>query len=78
MTGELKWKYETDGFPTSAVIAGERAYIGIDGVLHVLSLADGTSLWSYEVSDEIASPALIGDMVVVGGTDGTVTAFGAK
>lgn len=78
MTGTLNWKLETDGFPTSAVIAGERAYVGVDGVLQILSLADGEVLWSYEVSDEIASPAIIKRMIVVGGTDGTVTAFGAK
>ncbi len=78
LTGELKWKYVTDGFPTSAVIAGDRAYLGMDGFLQVLSLENGDVLWSYEVSDEIASPAIINNMILVGGEDGTVTAFGAK
>lgn len=78
LTGVLKWKHETDGYPTSVVVAGDRAYVGIDGVLHVLSLADGAVLWSYEVSDEIASPAIINNTIVVGSEDGTVTAFGAK
>jgi len=78
LTGEQKWKYETDGFPTSAVIAGDRAYLGVDGVLQVLNLDDGEVLWSYEVSDEIASPAIINNSIVVSSEDGTVTAFGAS
>jgi outer membrane protein assembly factor BamB len=78
LTGSLKWKYETDGFPTSTVIARDRVYVGIDGVLYVMNLSDGEVLWSYEVSDEIASPAIIHNSIVVGSEDGTVTAFGAK
>jgi eukaryotic-like serine/threonine-protein kinase len=77
-TGALKWKHETLGFPTSAVIASGRAYLGIDGVLTVLDLASGEVLWTYEVSDEITSPAIIGNTIVVGGQDGSVMAFGAK
>ena len=37
----------------------------------------GEKIWSYEVSDETSSPAIIGGMIVVGSEDGTVTAFGA-
>jgi outer membrane protein assembly factor BamB len=77
-TGEKRWNLDTGGYPTSAVIAGERIAIGVDGVLHVLRLDTGESIWSYEISDEIASPAIINGMIVVGSSDGTVTAFGAK
>lgn len=78
LTGVLSWKYVTDGFPTSAVIATDKAFLGVDGVLQALRLTDGEVLWSYEVSDEIASPAIINGSIVVGSEDGTVTAFGAK
>lgn len=75
-TGIQKWKFETDGIPTSPVIAGDKVVIGIDGVLYLLQLDSGEELWSYEVSDEITSPAIINGMIVVGSEDGTVTAFG--
>ena len=48
-----------------------------DGRLYLLDLETGEELWSYEVSDEISSPAIINGMIVVGSEDGTVTAFGA-
>lgn len=76
-TGEQRWKFETDGIPTSPVIAGGSVAVGSDGTLYLLSLKTGEELWSYEVSDEISSPAIIGGMIVVGSADGTVTAFGA-
>jgi len=78
LTGTQKWKHVTDGYPTSTVIARDRVYVGIDGALHVFSLSDGEELWSYEVSDEISSPAIIQNSIVVGSDDGIVTAFGAK
>ena len=74
-TGELIWRKETDGIPTSPVIAGDRVVITTDGVLLLLNLATGEELWSYEISDEASSPAIVGGLVVVGSDDGTVTAF---
>ncbi len=76
--GELVWKFDTGGTPSSPVVAKERVAVSADGVLFVLNLADGTKLWSQEVSDEITPPGLIGGMIVVGADDGTVSAFGAK
>lgn len=75
-SGELIWKHETDGIPTSPVIAADRIVITTDGVLLLLDLATGDELWSYEISDEASSPAMVGEIVVVGSDDGTVTAFG--
>lgn len=77
VTGELRWKFDTEGYPTSPIIVGDKVLLGVDGVLHMLRLETGESLWSYEVSDEITSPAVIQGMVVVGSDDGTITAFGA-
>lgn len=75
-TGEKKWKYDTEGWPTSPIIAGDKVVVSADGLLYLLDLTTGDELWSYEVSDEISSPAIIDGMLVVGSEDGTVTAFG--
>ena len=76
-TGKLRWKYDAVGLPTSPVIAGDKVLFGADGVLHMLSLETGDKIWSYEVSDEIASPSLAFGLILVASEDGTVTAFGA-
>jgi outer membrane protein assembly factor BamB len=51
--------------------------VAADGELFLLRLADGTKLWSLKVSDEITSPAIAEQMVIVGSEDGTVVALGA-
>jgi len=77
-TGTNQWTFDTDGgLPYSPVIAGDKVIVSADGTLYFLRLKSGEKLWSYEVSDEISSPAIINQMVVVGGEDGTVTAFGS-
>ena len=76
-TGLTKWSYDTEGWPTSAVIAADKVVLASDGVVILLRLDTGEKIWSYEVSDETSSPAIIGGMIVVGSEDGTVTAFGA-
>jgi len=76
--GNLIWKFDTLGSPSSPVVAMDKVVVSADGVLYLLSLADGRKLWSKEVSDEITSPAMVGGMVVVGADDGTVSAFGKK
>jgi len=76
-SGQEKWRFETDGWPHSPVIAGDKVVADADGLLYLLDLETGKEIWSYEVSDEISSPAIINGMIVVGSEDGTVTAFGA-
>jgi len=76
-TGMMKWKFNTDGYATSPVIAQDKVIVGSDGTLYLLRLESGELLWSYEVSDEITSPAIINGMIVAGSEDGVVTAFGA-
>ena len=75
-TGKQKWILETEGTPTSPVIARDKVIVSIDGTLYVLQLDDGSTLFSYDVSDEISSPAVFSNMIVVGSDEGTVTAFG--
>lgn len=76
-TGEQRWKVDTGGLPTSPVIARDKVVFSSDGVLYMLSLDTGDQLWSYEVSDEITAPSIIDNMIVVGGRDGSVSAFGS-
>ena len=75
--GKGKWKFDTKGSPTSAVIAGDKVVVSADGELFLLRLADGSKLWSLKISDEITAPAVTGDMILVGSEDGTVVALGA-
>ena len=75
-TGELKWTFNSEGLPVSPVIASDKVLVSSDGMLYMLTLKTGEVIASYEVSDEITSPALINGMIVVGSDDGTVTAFG--
>lgn len=77
-TGEELWKFDSKGMPTSPVIAGDKVVVTSDGKLYMLSLADGEVLWSFEVSDEITSPSIINNMIVVGGKDGSLSAFGTS
>ena len=60
------------------MIAADKVVLSADGVLYLLRLDTGEKIWSYEVSDEATSPAIIRGMIVVGSEDGTITAFGAS
>ncbi|MBI5093740.1 MAG: PQQ-binding-like beta-propeller repeat protein [Candidatus Hydrogenedentes bacterium] len=77
-SGRLKWRFDTHRVPTSAVIASDKIAVGAGGVFYLLKSDTGEKVWSYEVSDGIASPAIINGMVVVGSEDGTIMAFGEK
>ncbi|GMW03359.1 MAG: hypothetical protein AMXMBFR84_44930 [Candidatus Hydrogenedentota bacterium] len=76
-SGQPKWKFETKGVPSSAVLAGDKVLAGSSGVLYLLKLDSGEIIWDYEVSDQISPPSLVGDMIVVGSEDGTIVAFNA-
>jgi len=77
-TGEKVWTFDTGNRPMSPVIAGDRAVVSSGGSLFVLGLADGRKIWSAPVSDDISSPAVVGGRILVGGDDGTVSAYGRK
>lgn len=76
-TGKNLWKFEGGVMPGSPVIVGDKVVVTAGGVVHMLSLAEGKSLWSYEVSDEITAPSIVDGMILVGGKDGSLSAFGA-
>ena len=77
-TGEKAWSFDTGNRPLSPVIAGDRVVCSSGGSLFVFELATGKKLWSAPVSDDITSPSVIGGRILVGGDDGTVTAYGKK
>jgi len=74
-TGALRWCFDTDGLPSSPVIADDKVVVAADGELFLLGLSDGEKLWSFKVGEEISSPAVIERMILVGSEDGTVVAF---
>jgi outer membrane protein assembly factor BamB len=76
--GTKVWALDTGNRPLSPVIARDRVVIASGGALLLADLAAGKKLWSAPVSDDITSPAVVGGMILVGGDDGTVTAYGKK
>jgi eukaryotic-like serine/threonine-protein kinase len=76
--GALIWRFETEGTPSSPVVAGDKVAVSVDGALLLLDLKSGERVWSQSVSDEISSPAVIAGRLVIGADDGTVAVFGEK
>jgi outer membrane protein assembly factor BamB len=76
--GKQIWAFDTGNRPMSPVIAGDRAVVTSGGTLFVLDLATGKKLWSAPVSDDTSAPSVIAGLILVGGDDGTVTAYGRK
>lgn len=75
--GKALWQFDTEGTPVSPVIAGDKVLAAADGTLYMLALRDGAKLWETDVADEIGPPAVVAGLVIVGGDDGVVSAFGA-
>jgi outer membrane protein assembly factor BamB len=65
---------------SSPTVADGVVYVGsTDGVLHALSLADGSELWAYDAGSPIAStPAVAGSLVFVGDRAGSLHAVHAE
>jgi outer membrane protein assembly factor BamB len=61
------------------VVCGDKVVVGsMDGRLHVVRLADGARVWTFDAGAPVsASPAIAAGAVVVGAEDGTVYAFDA-
>ncbi len=77
-SGVLTWRAKVGHTPSSPVLTQNKLLVAVRGQLFMLALDDGRTVWSYEVSDEITSPALAGNLIVVGCDDGSVVAFGPK
>lgn len=76
-TGEVRWKFDTEGMPLSPVIAGDTVIVSADGTLFMLALDDGELLWRLTIADEITSPAVVQGHILVGSEDGAVVALTA-
>ena len=76
--GTRLWALDTGNRPMSPVVAGNRVVVSSGGSLFLADLGGGRKIWSAPVSDDITSPAVVGGMILVGGDDGTVTAYGKK
>ena len=75
-SGELAWQVQCRGRPDSAVIAGAKVVVSAGGALCLLSLKDGSTLWSRDLGDDATSPAVVNGMILAGSDDGSVYAFG--
>ena len=74
--GELAWSAETGGRPLSPVISGNRVLVSVDGTLFMLDLPTGGILDRLELSDQITSPALVHDTIIVGTQEGYIIKIG--
>lgn len=77
-TGSVNWQKDTYGDPRSPVIAADKVVVSSSGQLQIYSISNGNQLWSYDVSDAITSPAIVGGMIIVGSSDGNLWAFGGE
>lgn len=76
-TGKKQWIYEISARDArSPVIAGNKVVVALDGTLYVLRLDNGKKIWSFDISDEITSPAIVNRTIVVGTDEGQVVCFG--
>lgn len=73
-TGKV-WHYGGEDFRrtlSSVAVAGGRVYAAdLDGYLHCLDIRTGQRQWRYDMESGVwASPAVLGDRVLLGNTDG--------
>lgn len=76
-SGTQRWRFDTKGSPSSAVIMSGTVAATADGELFLLRLNDGAKLCSLKLSDDVTSPAVTRGMLLIGCEDGTVAAVGA-
>lgn len=81
-TGEERWFVPTNNsVASSPAVSGGRLYVTTKGGELLAIRLDGAVLWRREIGPSIASPAVLGDQIVVGtgllGSSGTLWAFGA-
>lgn len=78
-SGRTVWSSDVDGaVSTSPVIVGDKVIYTDEEAIHMLSLKNGSGLWSGAIGAEPTSPAVIGNALVVGTSDGRLVAFGKK
>ena len=72
-TGEQEWRTLVDA-TTGPSVVGETLYVGTDGDLVALDIADaGAYEFTHSVAGVRSMPAVVGNAIVAHGTDGSVT-----
>lgn len=74
-SGALVWTFTTPGTPGNPVFHGEDIFFGDRGTLRAISATFGKERWSVAISDEIETPVVAGDRLLVAGDDGSVSAY---
>jgi len=76
-TGTVRWSFDAGApIPASPALAGDRlVFSDAEGVLHVLDSESGKEYARIETGVLLTSPLLVADMAVVGGADGSVSAY---
>ncbi|MBM4370086.1 MAG: PQQ-binding-like beta-propeller repeat protein [Deltaproteobacteria bacterium] len=77
--GTLRWRLHVgDGIPGAAVVAGGRILVATRSRGLVAVDADaGRIVWRAPLPDSAATPAVIGELILAGATDGVLRAFDA-
>ncbi|MFR9794322.1 caspase, EACC1-associated type [Streptomyces sp. MS06] len=81
-SGEQRWRFSTDGSPTSdrpPALGDGVVYTGtLSGALYALDAANGKQRWRFDIGfDVFSSPVLAGGLVYVGNLNGVVYAVDA-
>lgn len=91
--GNILWTFKTKGKITASpvIIVSESQVLSLksqvsyviipsfDGRVYILNLSSGQEIWSYEIGSPISStPAVTGNLIIIGAEDGRVYAFGEK
>ena len=79
-TGELRWKYSSDGYITAAVKGNGVTYIAnIDNNLYALDDSTGVTKWKFGASNEVANtPVLSNGRLYVTDNNGNINALDAQ
>jgi outer membrane protein assembly factor BamB len=74
-TGQIVWKTQIHGSPTSPAFSGDKIVVSSDGTLSLIQLNDGKLLWSHSPSDSLTAPAVVDGKVIVGTDDGFIILY---
>jgi outer membrane protein assembly factor BamB len=72
--GKLLWKFPAPD-PKGALLRGPLCIVAAGGSLFGLRAEDGTLLWKRTVGDDITPPVLAGNLLLVGSSDGSLSAY---
>ena len=74
-SGASVWKFPCSGTPGDPVLHNGDVFFGDRGTLRAVSLASGKERWSVAITDEIQTPIVFDGRLLVGGDDGSLSAY---